>query len=83
VGDFRFAILLCLLVSLTTFYLLDFDVDGFGTYFAVEHAQLVNGFGPFGIQTLFVEHIFAFFLKGISRISADGVELNIMRESGK
>ena len=48
----------------------------------MEHAQLVNGFGPFGIQTLFVEHIFAFFLKGISRISADGVELNIMRESG-
>ena len=61
---------------------MDFDVDGFGTYFDGEHAQLVNGFGPFAIQTLFVEHIFAFFKKGISQISADGVKLNIMSESG-
>jgi len=63
--------------------LIDYDVDGFGFFFTTENAQLVTGCPPFTMQTIFAAHIYTFFLKGISSISKEGVEFNIMRESGK
>ncbi len=62
--------------------LIDFDVDGFGCYCTTEHAQIVTGCPPFTMQTLFAAHIYTFFLNGVSSISKEGVEFNIMRASG-
>ena len=58
-------------------------MDDFGTFFTTKHAQIVTGCPSFTMQTIFAAHIYAFFLKGVSSISKEGVDFNIMREPDK
>ena len=56
---------------------------GSESFVTTKYAQIVTGCPPFTMQTIFAAHIYTFFLKGVSSISKEGVEFNIMRGSGK